>query len=617
MVTFIKHDIPPHQGKLPINFKEFIAYVWRKNPVLWGVFALQDITHFMRYPIAFIIMGKIIDSLRGFEPGNGLPAETQTLLIVLFAILFIGEMAHVWTAHIIIHWKPKLRSVIRADFLGYTMGHSHSYFQDNFAGAIARKVSEIAESTLRLHDVVRFQLFFAVIQLITNMVFMFTVSWMFGLGLVAFIAGVTLPIILRLPTIRRRALQFSNERAHVTGVVVDMLTNIPAVKFFSGRSYEAEMHGAASAEERKRDSKLLRNMIQIEDIRRVCLVSLGAGMTALACYAWAQGQITVGEASTISSLSLMMAGTAWMLGGGIVQFVNEAGYIVDALRITSSPHGIKDTPEARPLVVQNATIDFNSVDFSFNNHPVFKALDIHLKAGEKIALVGPSGAGKSTFVALLMRLYDLDSGSIAIDGQNILDVTQDSLRDNVAVIPQDTALFHRSLIENIRYGRRDATDEEVMEAARRAHAHDFIIGLPEGYATLVGERGIRLSGGQRQRIAIARAILKNAPILILDEATSALDSESERAIQDALDELMKGKTVIAIAHRLSTISRMDRIVVLNQGDIAEQGSHEELLKLRGLYAKLWAMQSGGFLLEEGLDLPPQSSEEMTLKTIDG
>lgn len=617
MVTVIKHDVPPHHGKLPTTFLAYLKYIWKKNPVLWPLFFLQDAIHFTRYPIAFILFGKIIDTIRTVEPGHGIPHETQMLLGGLVFVLLLGELAHVWTAHIIIHWKPKLRATVRSDFLGYTMGHSHSYFQDNFAGAIARKVSEVAESSLRLHDIIRFQIFFALIQIFINTVYMFAVDWVFGVGLILFMLGVTLPLFIRMPTIRKRALRFSDERAHVTGIVVDMLTNIPAVKFFSALPHETAVHGSASAEERKRDSKLIRTMIQIEDIRRMCLVLLGGGMTTLSIVAWSEGLITVGEASTISSLSLMMAGTAWMLGGGIVQFVNEAGYISDALRITSSPHGVADKADAKPLSTSQASLDFDHVDFTFGPYAVFKDLDIHIAAGEKIALVGPSGAGKSTFVALLMRLYDIDSGKISIDGVNIADVTQDSLREHIAVIPQDTALFHRSLMENIRYGRRDATDEEVFEASRRAFAHDFIVGLPEGYDTLVGERGIRLSGGQRQRIAIARAILKNAPILILDEATSALDSESERLIQDALDELMKGKTVIAIAHRLSTISRMDRIIVLDKGAIAEAGNHETLLAQKGLYARLWAMQSGGFLLEEGLDLPSQTSEEIVIKTIDG
>lgn len=616
-MSLTKFDIPYADKPLPQSFAAFIAYVFKKTPGVWLLYFTQDVLHFIRYPIAFILFGKVIDLLGRSDPAQGIPHQAYLYLAGIGCVLLIGELAHVWTAHIIIHWKPRLRSVIRSDFLQYTMGHSHSYFQDNFAGAIARKVSEVAESALRMHDIIRFQIFFAVIQFVTNLTFMFTVNWIYGSALLAYVLCVTLPLILRLPNIRARSLRFSEERAHVTGVVVDMLTNIPAVKFFSGLSHEVGVHAFNSDRERLRASKLARTMIQIEDLRRLCLVLLGGGMTTLAVYGWSQGWITVGQASSIASLSLMLAGTTWMLGGGIVQFVDEAGYITDALRITSRPHSIGDKKDAPRLITHTAQIEFDHVDFTYADHAVFKDLNITIKGGEKIALVGPSGAGKSTLVSLLMRLYDIDSGSIKIDAQNIAEVSQNSLRDAIAVIPQDTALFHRSLMENIRYGRRDATDEEVIEAAKKAYAHDFIEGLAEGYNTLVGERGIRLSGGQRQRIAIARALLKNAPILILDEATSALDSESERLIQDALNELMRGKTVIAIAHRLSTIARMDRILVLEKGEIVEQGSHEDLLAGHGLYAKLWAMQSGGFLKEEGLDLTGRNRAVISVKTTDG
>jgi ATP-binding cassette subfamily B protein len=613
----IKFDVPPATGPLPNSFPAFLKYVWQKTPGVWALYAFQDILHFIRYPFAFIIFGKIIDILRMSDPSQGIPVTVQHYLIAIVVILAAGELMHIWTAHIIIYWKPKLRAAIRSDFLQYTMGHSHSYFQDNFAGAIARKVSEVAESALRLHDILRFQIFLAIVHFGINIFFMLTVNWIYGVALLFFVVGITLPLLIRLGRIRARSLRYSEERAHVTGVVVDMLTNIPAVKFFSGLSHEVVVHAGAAAEERKRASKLARSMIQIENLRRLCLVILGGGMSTLAVYGWWQGWITVGEASTITGLSLTLAGTTWMLGGGIVQVVDEAGYITDALRITARPHSIADRAGAQKLVPQSASIDFDNVDFGFPAHSVFKDLTLNIKSGEKIALVGPSGAGKSTLVAILMRLYDLQDGAIKIDGQDIAGVTQDSLRDAIAVIPQDTALFHRSLMENIRYGRRGASDEEVVAAAKKAYAHDFIVGLPEGYNTLVGERGIRLSGGQRQRIAIARALLKNAPILILDEATSALDSESERLIQNALDELMVGKTVIAIAHRLSTISRMDRIIVLEKGEIVEQGPHDALIARRGLYAKLWAMQSGGFLPEEGLDLSGESREDIVIKTIDG
>ncbi|AEP09906.1 ABC transporter ATP-binding protein [Micavibrio aeruginosavorus] len=617
-MSLLKPHIPaaPY-GELPTSFGGFLLYVWRKNPVLWGTFMLQDIVHFTRYPIAFILLGKIIDILKDANPADGLPAAAWSILGLMMLVLAVGEFAHIWTAHTILHWKPKLRTVIRGDFLSYTMGHSHAYFQDNFAGALARKVSEVAESALRLHDIIRFQIWFATIHMGITLIFMFTVSPLYGCALLFFILAVTVPLFARIPKIRQRSLRYSEQRAHVTGMVVDMLTNIPAVKSFATLPHEIDVHTAESHIERTRHSKLMRNMIQIEDLRRLCLVTLGGGMTALACLGWAHGWITVGQASSVATMSMMLTGTTWILGGGIMQFVDEAGYITDALRITARPHEISDTPGAKPLQVDRGTIEYRGVNFAFANFPIFRELNLKITAGEKIALVGPSGAGKSTFVSVLLRLYDLHGGEITIDGQNIAHVTQDSLRQAVAIIPQDTALFHRSLMENIRYGRLDATDDEVIAAAKKAYADDFINTLPEGYNTLVGERGIRLSGGQRQRIAIARAILKNAPILILDEATSALDSESERLIQQALDDLMKGKTVIAIAHRLSTIARMDRIIVLDRGVIAEQGNHETLLKNHGLYARLWSMQSGGFLHADDIGGGSSPANAEPVKSIDG
>ncbi len=277
--------------------------------------------------------------------------------------------------------------------------------------------------------------------------------------------------------------------------------------------------------------------------------------------------------------------------------MDHLGYVSDVLNIIAVPHGIQDAQGAGALRVQKGEIRFAGVHFDFAAQPVFKDLNLNIEAGEHIGLIGHSGAGKSTLINLLLRYFDPQSGAVLIDGQNIAEVTQDSLRKNIAVIPQDTSLFHRSLMENIRYGRLEASDEEVIEAAKKAHAHEFIKDLPQGYDTLVGERGVKLSGGQRQRIAIARAILKDAPILILDEATSALDSESEKLIQDSLKSLMDGKTVIAIAHRLSTISHLDRLVVMEAGKIIEEGHHDLLLQKNGVYAKLWSMQSGGFLGE--------------------
>ena len=596
-----KFNVPATSGELPRDFVSYLKYVWRKNPFAWIWAVTLDIIHYSRFPVSFVILGHIIDILQKSQSGDGLPPSVIHYLIIVFIVLTIGEGAHAWLTQIFIHWRPKLRSVIRSDFLNYTMGHSHTYFQNHFAGSIARKISEISEGTIRLQDIVRNQLLFATISMANSIIIGFTIDWIFGAFLSVYVLSVSLPIFLRLKKIRARSLQFSNQRSHITGIVVDTLTNMNAVKSFSGTGYESDFHSEESAVEMRRASKLMRNMAQIENLRRLSLVLLGGGMMSLACYAWSLGWITVGQVSTLSMLAFTLAGATWMLGGGIVSIVDESGSISDGLRTLTPNHAVIDRTNAQRLSVKGSRIEYKNVLFKYGNNGIFDEMNITIGAGEKIALIGPSGAGKSTFVNLLLRLYDLDGGSISIDDQNIADVTQDSLREHIAVIPQDTALFHRTLMENIRYGMREATDEQVIEAAKRAHAHDFIIALPEAYNTMVGERGIKLSGGQRQRIAIARAILKNAPILILDEATSALDSESELLIQQALDELMKGKTVIAIAHRLSTIARMDRILVFEKGQIIEEGSHAALLNKHGLYARLWSMQSGGFLQEKQPD----------------
>jgi ATP-binding cassette subfamily B protein len=306
----------------------------------------------------------------------------------------------------------------------------------------------------------------------------------------------------------------------------------------------------------------------------------------------------VGDFSFIITLSISILWNLWFIAGQFVSFSEQVGKCRQALSIINAPHEISDIKDAKPLVVTQGEIQFKEVSFHYGEGAkLFQNKNILIHPGEKVGLVGFSGSGKSSFVNLILRLFEVESGSITIDYQNINDVQQESIRENIALIPQDISLFHRTLMENIRYGCTNASDEDVIEASKKAHCHEFISQLNEGYQSMVGERGIKLSGGQRQRIAIARAILKNAPLLILDEATSALDSVTEKYIQDALHHLMRGKTTIVIAHRLSTLSEMDRILVFDNGQIIEDGSHEALIKLKGHYAKMWHMQAGGFLPE--------------------
>jgi ATP-binding cassette subfamily B protein len=325
---------------------------------------------------------------------------------------------------------------------------------------------------------------------------------------------------------------------------------------------------------------------------------LMVGMVGYAIKIWSDGGMTVGEFSMVAGLAIMLIEAARGLSRTFLEFFEYIGNISDGVSIFIQPHEIVDKPNAQRLSVAKGEIKFTDVSFTYpGGLKVFNRLDITIKPKQQVGLVGFSGSGKSTFVNLILRLFEPESGTLSIDGQDILAVTQDSLRENISMIPQDPMLFHRSLLENIRYGKLEATDEEVIAAAKKAHAHDFIMQTEEKYASLVGERGIKLSGGQRQRIAIARAILKNAPILILDEATSALDSVTEKKIQQGLHYLMKDRTVVVVAHRLSTISHMDRILVFDEGAIIEAGSHSELLKKEGHYAHLWNMQAGGFMPE--------------------
>jgi len=346
------------------------------------------------------------------------------------------------------------------------------------------------------------------------------------------------------------------------------------------------------------------------------VLALQGGVFYGAILLWQRELLTVGDFVLIQSYLLGTFGQLTGLGYQLRRFYDSFAEAGEMVAILETPHEIRDRKSAKPIAVTEGEVWFDNVNFYFNKlKPVLRDFNLTIKGGERVALVGPSGAGKSTITKLLLRLYDLPEGEIKIDKQNIAKVTQESLRNATAFVPQEPILFHRTLMENIRYGRRDATDEEVIAAAKKAHCHEFISGLAQGYNTHVGERGIKLSGGERQRVAIARAILKDAPILVLDEATSSLDSESEALIQDALETLMEGKTVIVIAHRLSTIMKMDRIVVMEQGRVIAQGTHLQLIRERGLYQKLWSIQAGGFLGDGGSD-DEQAPQEVEAGEID-
>ncbi len=387
-------------------------------------------------------------------------------------------------------------------------------------------------------------------------------------------------------------------RTELSGKIVDSLANSSNVRLFARNRFE---YTYLSAFQHKEMKKQWQSLWFIEKMKIALGISTflgaGIGLNWYMLYSWQQGFLSAGEVVFIFNTSWNMTMMVWLAGSGLPLLFKEIGVCRQALTVIQDPHDIADDPEAKSLQVTSGEIVFDRVVFRYGKHQnLFENKTIKIKAGQKVGLVGFSGSGKSSFVNLILRYYDIQGGRILIDGQDISKVTQNSLREQISMIPQEPSLFHRSLMENIRFGYLNATDEEVIEAAKKAHCHDFIMKMPDQYNSTAGERGIKISGGQRQRIAIARAILKNAPILILDEATSALDSVTEKEIQKGLEHLMHGHTALIIAHRLSTLAGMDRILVFNEGKIIEDGNHEELMRANGHYAYMWSMQAGDFFL---------------------
>jgi ATP-binding cassette subfamily B multidrug efflux pump len=406
------------------------------------------------------------------------------------------------------------------------------------------------------------------------------------------------------PRLSKVAKAQADARSLMTGRITDAYTNIATVKLFSHAGREAGYARSAMQEFLQTVHGQMRLVTGFEIVNHTLSMLLILSTAGAALWLWTQGQVGIGAVAAATAMALRLNGISHWVMWEFASLFEQVGTVQDGINTLSRPHAVQDQADAKPLQVKQGTLDFERVGFAYGGErPVIDQLSLHIRPGEKIGLVGRSGAGKSTIVNLLLRFYDVEQGRILIDGQDIAHVTQDSLRAQVGMVTQDTSLLHRSVRDNLLYGRPDATDADMLVAAKRAEAHEFILTLTDpkgrtGYDAHVGERGVKLSGGQRQRIAIARVMLKDAPILLLDEATSALDSEVEAAIQASLYRLMEGKTVVAIAHRLSTIAAMDRLVVLDKGRIVEEGDHRSLLELGGLYARLWAHQSGGFLGEE-------------------
>ena len=539
---------------------------------------------------------KFFDVLAG-----GVTASATIVLVnILFSILILHVAnwvlwqsgAAVWST-----LRAKVTSRLKQNSFDYLIGHSYTFFADNFSGSLVQKIGRFSRSFESLFETLVYNL----IPIVITSVGAVWVTWFFAPKLaMVFVAWIILLTIFSFAySIWKLKYDLDAVEADsaTSGYLADCVTNNNAISFFSARAFESSGFRDVSNNQAKKQLVSWRLGDMVDLVQMIFIISVEFLILYYAIQYWSKGLITLGVFVLAQTYITHLANQLWAMTKVIrvtYQGIADAKEMVDILL---TPYGIKDAPNAVELKADRGEILFNNVSFNFNeSKKVLTGVTTTIKAGEKVAIIGHSGAGKTTFVRLIMRLYEVTKGHISIDGQDISAVTQDSLREKVSFVPQDPILFHRTLMDNIRYGRRDATDEEVKDAARLAHCDEFIESLPLKYETFVGERGIKLSGGERQRIAIARAILKHAPILIFDEATSSLDSYSESLIQDALENLMKDCTTIVIAHRLSTVKKMDRIIAMEDGLIVEEGTHDELAnKEGGLYKKLWDLQVGGFL----------------------
>ena len=553
--------------------------------------------------LMFQFMGKVVDWLGTYTPQTLFAEKGHALIGMMAMVAFFA----VWTFFASNVRLQTLQGVfpmrLRWNFHRLMLGQSLGFYQDEFAGRVSAKVMQTA---LALRDVVMTvadMVVYVLVYFITSGVILSSFDAWLIVPFICWMIGFAMIMRFLIPKLGKTAARQADARSLMTGRITDAYSNIATVKLFS--------HGAREAAYAKQSMEefmvTVHAQMRLATLLHTCSFivnsSLTVGTTALGIWLWYHGQVGVGAVATATAMALRVNGLSQYIMWESARLFENIGTVNDGMATLSKPHTILDKPQALPLKVTRGEIKFDHVDFSYEaGKPLLNGFNLNIKPGEKVGLIGRSGAGKSTIVNLLLRFYEPQSGTISIDGQNVDSVTQESLRAQIGLVTQDTSLLHRSVRDNIIYGRPDATEAEMISAAERAEATGFIPNLSDakgrrGYDAHVGERGVKLSGGQRQRIAIARVMLKDAPILLLDEATSALDSEVEAAIQESLDKMMEGKTVIAIAHRLSTIAAMDRLIVLDKGRIIEEGSHTELLEKQGLYAKLWAHQSGGFLSE--------------------
>ncbi|GKS92298.1 ABC transporter ATP-binding protein [Acidovorax sp. SUPP2539] len=611
MFEFFEKRLPPYPGNEPtLPPKDFMAFVWsgtrglrRYVVMMAGLSAAIAVYE----ALLFAVLGHVVDWLTQVSPAALWAERRGTLALVigmlLGSIVLVAVQTSVKHQTLAINFPLRLRW----NFHRLMLGQSMAFYADEFAGRITTKIMQTA---LAVRDMI-----FTTTDVVIGMgVYLFTILLLaagFDLRLlVPFLLWIVcygLACWYFVPRLGQVGKAQADARSVMTGRITDAYTNIATVKLFSHTRREAEFARAAMDAFKHTGYAQMRLVSRFEIVNHILVVAMMMGACGTALWLWSLGQVGAGAVAAVTAMALRVSGHAHWVMWEMTTLFESVGTIQDGINTLTRPRTVVDAPDARPLAVPRGEVRFDDVTFAYQGgKPVIDRLNLTIRPGEKIGLIGRSGAGKSTLVNLLLRFHDVQTGRVLIDGQDIAHVTQDSLRQAIGMVTQDTSLLHRSMRDNILYGRPDASEQDLHAAALRAQAADFIDTLTDlqgrrGYDAHVGERGVKLSGGQRQRVAIARVMLKDAPILLLDEATSALDSEVEAAIQQSLDGLMQGKTVIAIAHRLSTIAAMDRLIVLDAGQVIEEGTHAQLLAQGGVYARLWGHQSGGFLGESEED----------------
>ena len=599
--NWIDH-MAPADGPPPTTLRGFFYWSLRGSFKVLALSGFTSILTGITEVSAVLMLGMLVDAALASSSQSPLGDHlwlfgAGVLFFLVLRPIFFGIFSFMQTNVV----TPNVSNLVLSRLHRWTLGQSVQFFDNDFAGRIAQKEMQTARAVTDVVVEILHTVLFALASVIGAALMLTSVDVSLTVGLCLWLLTYLALIKYFMPLIRKRSGVRASARAMVTGQIVDTVTNIKTVKLFAHDEHEDQ--AALEAMRGFRDSSL--DYGTVASWFRFCLNSLGGVLPVMmvggSLWFWSTGSISAGDIAVAGAISLRLSQMTGWVSYTLMTIYANLGEIEDGISTLSPPHDLTDAPDAKRLRVPSGKIDFDRIHFAYGRDVGgVDNISLSIAAGEKVGVVGASGAGKSTLVSLLLRLYDTEKGTVRIDGQDLRKVTQESLRHQIGMVTQETALFNRSARDNILYGRANASEAELVDAAKQAEAHDFILQLQDhkgrrGYEAHLGEQGVKLSGGQRQRIALARAILKDAPILVLDEATSALDSEVESAIQSALERVMRGKTVLAIAHRLSTLSKMDRIIIIDQGHIVETGTHQSLLELGGLYHRYWKRQSGGFI----------------------